>query len=97
MLLLLIIPHFVFFLIGWDGLGFSRFLLIKYYKSAKAWASRFKTFLINRLGDGFILASMGLILRQGHFFFFFENLFIGFSIILGIGLFTKSAHFPFSS
>lgn len=53
--------------------------------------------LINRLGDGFILASLGVFIYQGHFFFLFEKfkalLIFGFLL----GLLTKRAHFPFSS
>ena len=39
MVILLLVPHFVFFLLGWDGLGFTRFLLIKYYRSRNACGS----------------------------------------------------------
>lgn len=55
-----------------------------------------KTFLIKRLGDGMILGSVGLVLVQGHFFFFFENLTIFLFVLVILGLFTKSAQFPFS-
>jgi NADH:ubiquinone oxidoreductase subunit 5 (subunit L)/multisubunit Na+/H+ antiporter MnhA subunit len=36
MILLILMPHYVCFFIGWDGLGFTSFLLIKYYKSSNA-------------------------------------------------------------
>jgi NADH-ubiquinone oxidoreductase chain 5 len=97
MVILLIVPHYIFFLIGWDGLGFSSFLLISYYNSSLAWSSRLKTFLINRLGDALILSAGVYFLYQGHYWFFFQEIrnYIIF-IILG-GLLTKSAHIPFSS
>ena len=96
MIILLVIPHYVFFLIGWDGLGFSRFLLISYYKSSRSWSSRLKTFLINRFGDRLILASAGYYLYQGHFWFFFQKIVKYLFILLVVGLLTKSAHIPFS-
>jgi NADH-ubiquinone oxidoreductase chain 5 len=97
MVILIISPHYVFFLIGWDGLGFSRFLLISYYKSRKAWRRSLKTFLINRLGDGLILSSMGIFLFQGHLKFFFEYIKYFLFFFCLIGLITKRAHFPFRS
>lgn len=96
MIVLIISPHFLFFFLGWDGLGFSSFLLIKFYKSSSSWRSRFKTFLINRLGDGLLLGSIGFLLVEGHFFFFFEKVVVFFFFLLILGLVTKRAQFPFS-
>jgi len=73
MVLLIFIPHFIFVLVGYDGLGVVRFLLIIYYGRSQRWVSGLKTFLINRLGDGFFIAGIILILIRGKFLLIFKN------------------------
>lgn len=99
MCLLIFIPHFVILLIGWDGLGFTSFLLIVYYSSFSSWSSGLKTYLINRLGDGFLLVSLVMLFNQGHWKILGLDKLIRIVVFfcLIFGLFTKSAQFPFSS
>jgi NADH:ubiquinone oxidoreductase subunit 5 (subunit L)/multisubunit Na+/H+ antiporter MnhA subunit len=66
MCLLIFIPRFVFVLVGWDGLGLTRFFLIIYYKSFRSWTSGLKTYLINRLGDGLVIIALLKFYNQGH-------------------------------
>lgn len=98
MILLIFISDFLFLLIGWDGLGFTSFLLICYYYSRISWSSSFKTFLINRLGDGFLISFVVLVvlflfIKRQSFFYTKEILLLLFIL----GVFTKRAQYPFSS
>lgn len=97
MTLLIFIPHFFFVLVGWDGLGVTRFLLVIYYLRRRSYASGMKTYLVNRIGDGFFLVCAVYMLREGHWNitgFNSSNNWWMYLIILGC--FTKSAQFPFS-
>jgi NADH-ubiquinone oxidoreductase chain 5 len=77
----------------------TRVLLILYYNSSIAWFSGIKTYLINRLGDGFLILSVVCLLNQGHWRIKSLDKKIGFVlvILLTIGLFTKRAQYPFCS
>nr|YP_011013891.1 NADH dehydrogenase subunit 5 [Arthurdendyus triangulatus]WPY71414.1 NADH dehydrogenase subunit 5 [Arthurdendyus triangulatus] len=98
MVVLIISPSFFSFILGWDGLGFSSFILVSWYGCDVSRYASIKTFLTNRLGDGFLLVSLCFFVYQGHFgFLFFDYLFNGLLILLFIVSFTKSAHFPFSN
>lgn len=93
---LIFIPHFFFLLIGWDGLGITRFLLVIYYLRDSSWAAGMKTYLINRLGDGFFLVGLVLFIYKGHWDInrLDNKWLLGYIIILGC--FTKRAQYPFS-
>nr|UHA56293.1 NADH dehydrogenase subunit 5 [Diversibipalium multilineatum] len=98
MSILIVSPNLISLMLGWDGLGFSSFLLIAWFASFNSLFSSLKTFLVNRLGDGLFLVSLYYFFIQGHFFL--NSIDFVFSSILFIVLmafFTKSAHFPFSS
>jgi NADH:ubiquinone oxidoreductase subunit 5 (subunit L)/multisubunit Na+/H+ antiporter MnhA subunit len=60
MVFLILCPLGIFFLLGWDGLGFTRFLLVCFYNSKRRWAARMKTFLVNRFGDAALVVSLSL-------------------------------------
>jgi NADH-ubiquinone oxidoreductase chain 5 len=64
--LLIFIPNLITLLIGWDGLGLVSFLLVVYYQNSKSLAAGIITALTNRIGDVFILLSIGISLSQGH-------------------------------
>jgi NADH-quinone oxidoreductase subunit L len=94
MVVLLLSTNLFFMLVGWDGLGVTRFLLICFYKRRVSWSARLKTFLINRLGDGLLLVALAVALTTGGL----NILYLGvLPFALCLGLFTKSAQFPFSA
>nr|YP_010175652.1 NADH dehydrogenase subunit 5 [Amaga expatria]QSM34659.1 NADH dehydrogenase subunit 5 [Amaga expatria] len=98
MIILVISPNFLLFLFGWDGLGFSSFLLVAWYGCFVSRSASIKTFLINRLGDGLFLSSLSLIIFQGYFnYFSYDFIFFFIILIFILASFTKSSHFPFSS
>lgn len=100
MFCMIFIPHFFFILVGWDGLGITRFLLVIYYTSRSSWAAGLKTYLINRVGDGLFLVALAFLLIEGHWDIkgiYKKEIFIGFILVLILGRFTKRAQFPFSS
>nr|AEO93193.1 NADH dehydrogenase subunit 5 [Polyascus gregaria] len=87
---------------GWDGLGLTSYILIIYYNNVKSLNSGMYTLMLNRLGDFFILVSLGGFLIYGSVnFFCFVNLKFNFIFLLLIFIIissiTKSAQFPFSS
>ncbi len=98
--LLVYIPNLIAILLGWDGLGLVRFLLVIYYQNYKSLSAGILTVLINRIGDVILLLRIGWFLRQGHW-----NIFCCFSssysftlaICIIVGAITKSAQIPFSS
>lgn len=98
--LLLIIPHLIALLLGWDGLGLVSFLLIIYYQTPTSWGASIITVLSNRVGDVIILLSIGWILNQGHWTItLISQTTLAPLIIISIliaGL-TKRAQIPFSS
>nr|AGI04243.2 NADH dehydrogenase subunit 5 [Pediculus schaeffi] len=80
--------------IGWDGLGLMSFILILFNKSWNSQKSGVITFLMNRLGDSFIISCSAYVSMWG----FYESKWPWlFSIFLILGGISKSAQFPFSS
>ncbi len=53
--ILIYFPRLITLLLGWDGLGLTRFLLIIYYQNPKSLGAGIITAVTNRLGDAFIL------------------------------------------
>ncbi len=98
--LLVFLPRLPTILLGWDGLGLTRFLLVVYYQNAKSLRGGIITALTNRLGDATILIAIALILNTNQWFYshLWENKFLIIirSLIL-IARLTKSAQIPFSS
>nr|UHA56302.1 NADH dehydrogenase subunit 5 [Diversibipalium sp. MNHN JL281] len=98
MVVLIVSPNLVSLMLGWDGLGFSSFLLVAWFGCFASRFSSVKTFLTNRLGDGFFLVSFFFFFLQGHFYLYVMD---GLVWIVGLlflfSFYTKSAHFPFSS
>lgn len=98
--LLVYIPNLIAILLGWDGLGLVRFLLVIYYQNYKSFSAGMLTVLINRIGDVMLLLRIGWFLVQGHW-----NIFCCFNfqysyvliICVIVAAMTKRAQIPFSS
>nr|YP_009711066.1 NADH dehydrogenase subunit 5 [Bipalium kewense]QGI24376.1 NADH dehydrogenase subunit 5 [Bipalium kewense] len=98
MVVLIISPNLISLMLGWDGLGFSSFLLVAWFGCFSSRFASLKTFLVNRLGDGLFLISLFFFFFQGHFFLGSIDSIISVVVFFLIfAFFTKSAHFPFSS
>nr|YP_009471368.1 NADH dehydrogenase subunit 5 [Marphysa tamurai]AVG72591.1 NADH dehydrogenase subunit 5 [Marphysa tamurai] len=98
--MLIYIPHLMFLLLGWDGLGITSFVLVIYYQNPKSLAAGMITALTNRIGDALILLSIAWMLNQGHWMILqTEPTNFSPSLLLAITLaaLTKSAQIPFSS
>ena len=74
LLLILLFSNFFWLLVGWDGLGVTSVLLILFYQAKRSFSSSIKTFLIKRLGDGFLIVSLIKFFVKGKFYFIFDNL-----------------------
>lgn len=87
---------FLLFL-GWDLLGLTSFVLICYYRRPVSFSSSTKTFLINRFGDSFLLLTLSKIIITSVLKRNLVSFSRVFRIFLILGLFTKSAQFPFNN
>lgn len=63
--ILVTITELVFLIVGWDGLGVTSFLLILYYFNVKRLRGAMFTIFRNRVGDAFIIVSVGLFIVWG--------------------------------
>nr|YP_010845354.1 NADH dehydrogenase subunit 5 [Tetrastichus howardi]QXM14788.1 NADH dehydrogenase subunit 5 [Tetrastichus howardi] len=98
MLLMVISPNIMMILIGWDGLGLTSYCLIIFYQSKSSYNSGMLTFLINRMGDIFIIMSISMMLNFGSWNLLnFNKLNYFIMIMIILAAMTKSAQFPFSS
>lgn len=99
-LILIFVPHIVFLLMGWDGLGLVRFLLVIHYPTPQALRSGYITVLTNRIGDCLIILTIPLIASSLSIVpsLYHNRLFtIGVVLILSSAAITKRAQIPFSS
>lgn len=98
-LILIISDSILLIVIGWDGLGLSRFLLVIYYNSWKSIRGSIVTLIINRFGDAIIIISLTFILgvRIGDLRvqIFLTRNYEFLRILLVLSLFTKRAQVPF--
>lgn len=85
-------------LLGWDGLGISRFILVAHYPTHRAAGRRIVTIFTNRLGDGFLIIRFYFYIAQGRW-----NLtqllppsIAGGVILIIMAAATKRAHIPFN-
>ena len=98
--LLIFIPNLIVLLIGWDGLGLIRFLLVIFYQNNKSLRAGIITALTNRLGDAILLLAIAWRLNSNNWNLIniwesrYSRLII-FSVI--VAAITKSAQVPFSS
>lgn len=54
---LIYIPHLLFLLLGWDGLGLTSYLLVIYYQNDKSLGAGIVTAMSNRIGDSLLILS----------------------------------------
>lgn len=97
--LLVFLPSLPIILLGWDGLGLTRFLLVIYYQNAKSLRGGIITALTNRLGDVTILIAIALILNTNQWLYshIWENsFFLIIRCLILIASLTKRAQIPFS-
>ncbi len=64
--ILIYFPRLITLLLGWDGLGLTRFLLIIYYQNPKSLGAGIITAVTNRLGDAFILIAIAVTLTANN-------------------------------
>nr|DAZ91336.1 TPA_asm: ND5 [Echinogammarus veneris] len=99
MWLLIVSPNLISLLLGWDGLGLSSYALVIFYQSESSCNAGMITVLSNRIGDVGLLLSIGLMLSEGDWGFYWaagDN----WSMVLGLIILaaaTKSAQVPFSA
>lgn len=97
--LLIFFPNLITLLLGWDGLGLVRFILVIYYQNAKSLRAGMITALTNRIGDAALLLSIGWTINTNNWSIFnmWNNSLSNFIIIsILIAAITKRAQIPFS-
>ena len=68
-ILLFVSSHNIFFMIlGWDGLGVTSFLLVRYYSSDYSVACGNITILVNRLGDSGVIIRLSVLFPLTSYF-----------------------------
>nr|YP_010580873.1 NADH dehydrogenase subunit 5 [Pyrops lathburii]UZT27058.1 NADH dehydrogenase subunit 5 [Pyrops lathburii] len=100
MVLFILMPDLICLLLGWDGLGLVSYCLVIYYQNFNSLISGMVTLLMNRVGDVFLILSLGIFFNFGSFHYilyldFLSNDFLGFVYLILLASFTKSAQFPF--
>nr|YP_009331663.1 NADH dehydrogenase subunit 5 [Paraleonnates uschakovi]APG32416.1 NADH dehydrogenase subunit 5 [Paraleonnates uschakovi] len=100
MMFMIIFPHAMTLLMGWDGLGITSFVLVIYYQTPKSLGAGLITALTNRVGDVMLLISIAYLLNQGQWLIIniWSDPFYKWLIsLITIAAMTKSAQVPFSS
>lgn len=100
--ILIFIPRLLFLLLGWDGLGLVRYILVIHYNRPKSLAAGFTTVMTNRIGDALIILSIPLLYSSMNFnpsIYNYGDYSYKVVIIVMITLaaMTKRAQIPFSS
>ena len=96
---LIFTPSVLAFILGWDGLGLTSFLLVLYYQNYKSLGAGLVTAFINRVGDVFLLFSISFVRIRGHWALFnqrFHHLLDWVSVMFVLVAITKRAQVPFS-
>ena len=96
---LILFPHTITLLLGWDGLGITSFVLVIYYNNPKSLAAGIITALTNRIGDVILLIAIALMFNQGQWIItiIWDNRtcwWVYFTIL--VAAITKRAQIPFS-
>nr|WIA69337.1 NADH dehydrogenase subunit 5 [Linognathus africanus] len=78
-------------ILGWDMLGLTSVFLVIFYGSWGSFSSGVVTFMVNRIGDMFLMLSMTIIVGVD----LEDSVLIG--VLLLVSVLTKSAQIPFSS
>ena len=98
--ILIYFPHLITLLLGWDGLGLTRFLLVIFYQNSNSLGAGIITALTNRIGDTTLLLAIGWTLNNNQWSIIniWNNRFNSFIVVcILIAAITKSAQIPFSS
>ena len=96
MILLLFSKRLFSFILGWDGLGLSSYLLVCYYQNCSSSSAGTYTLLINRLGDIFIILCILLSFGyRGQSCPFSKVPYLGLALV--IASCTKRAQYPFNT
>ena len=99
-IILIFIPNIWALLLGWDGLGFTRFALVIYYSNPRSLGAGIITALTNRVGDAFILLAISwtLLNNQWSIINIWHSHFSWLVVLcITLAAITKSAQAPFSS
>nr|AXJ93400.1 NADH dehydrogenase subunit 5 [Cheilonereis cyclurus] len=101
MMMLILLPHTMFLLLGWDGLGITSFVLVIYYNNPKSLGAGLITALTNRIGDVMLLITIALMLNESNWLTMNQWMdskytFLAATMVM-IAAMTKSAQMPFSS
>lgn len=97
---LILFPHTIILLLGWDGLGITSFVLVIYYNNAKRLGAGIITALTNRIGDVILLITIALIYNQGHWIIintWDTEIVRWVPLLVMVAAMTKRAQIPFSS
>lgn len=65
-LLVIFTPRILPLIVGWDGLGMSRFLLVIHYHNTSSLYGGYITIISNRIGDAILLMVVSYIASTGH-------------------------------
>nr|QGZ10031.1 NADH dehydrogenase subunit 5 [Eisenia nordenskioldi pallida] len=98
--MLILMPHLMMLLLGWDGLGIVSFILVIYYQNPKSLAAGMITALTNRIGDVMLLLAIAWTLNQGHWnimHMWTTDMSMYQILAILVAAMTKSAQMPFSS
>jgi len=85
-------------LLGWDGLGISRFILVAHYPTSTRAGRSIVTIFTNRIGDVFLIITLYFLLKEGQWGLSYLNssTLILSLILVGLAAATKRAHVPFN-
>nr|WBQ42650.1 NADH dehydrogenase subunit 5 [Nereis pelagica] len=101
MMMLILLPHTMFLLLGWDGLGITSFVLVIYYNNPKSLGAGMITAMTNRIGDVMLLITIALMLNDSNWLSmnqWMDNTHSCFATaMIMVAAMTKSAQMPFSS
>nr|QHT64911.1 NADH dehydrogenase subunit 5 [Perinereis sp. PA-2020] len=100
MMFLILFPHTMILLMGWDGLGITSFVLVIYYNNSKSLGAGMITALTNRIGDVMLLITIAFMFNEGHWLIintWNNDLITWTSLLVVLAAMTKSAQMPFSS
>jgi len=96
---LILFPHTIILLLGWDGLGITSFVLVIYYNNPKRLGAGIITALTNRIGDVMLLVTIALIYSQGQWLatnIWHYDIPSWTAVLVIIAAITKRAQIPFS-
>nr|UOX27448.1 NADH dehydrogenase subunit 5 [Haematopinus apri] len=97
MCILCLSPSMFWVMVGWDGLGLTSFGLIIFYQNWSSFSSGLFTFLMNRMGDMFMISVIVMLSSCNMLKSMSMSSVVQISVLLLLGAMTKSAQLPFSS